>query len=97
MFNQQPNRPYYPTFNDNRNPYQQPYSRPHTPLSSSNLQSGGLSRSLSKLPAQNPIGFKPQNFNNEPPFRNISRSRVSMANSQVSHLSEIMNEPDVFP
>jgi len=91
MFNQQQNKPYYPTFNDNRNPYQQPYSRPHTPLSSTNLQLGALSQSLSKMPPQNVIGFKPQNLNNEPPFRNISRSRVSMANSQVSHLSDIMN------
>lgn len=90
MFSQQ-NKPYSPPFNDYRVSNQQPYSRPHTPLSSSNLQSGGLSRSLSKLPAQNFNSFQAPTYNNQAPLRNISRSRVSMASSQVSHLSEIMN------
>lgn len=92
----QQNRPFYPTFNENRGSYHQPPQRPHTPLNSSNMQSLGMSRSLNKLPGQGLGALTPQNYNNVG-GRNISRSKVSMSNSQASQLTEIMNEPDVFP
>lgn len=93
----QQNKPFYPTFNESRGAYQPPFQRPQTPhgLTASNLQPGSLNRSLNKLNTQ---GYSNPGQNAQYPGRNnISRSRVSMANSQASHLSNLVNEPDVFP
>lgn len=94
MFSHSPNKPYHPTFHDNRSSHHTPFSRPHTPLGATNVPSIAQSRSLSKLPGPNFPSLSVHNHN--PPPRNISRSRVSMGNSQSSHLSDLLNEPDVF-
>ena len=94
MFGQ--NKQFYPTFNENRGSYHQPTQRPHTP-NTSNFQSLGMSRSLNKLQGQAFGALNPQNYNNPPHLRNISRSRVSMSNSQALQLTDLINEPDVFP
>lgn len=98
MFSQGINsKPYQPTYNENRPPSLQHY-RPQTPNSYSNnhsnlqLHQPPLNRTYSKLPS----------YNNPPPYRNnnhnnLSRSKISLGNSQASHLSDLANEPDVFP
>lgn len=91
-----PSRPFYPNYNDQRPP-----SVPHRPQTPGGYSSGyvqpSLNRSYHKLPNQ---GYNVPNqgyniVNNQ--RNNFSRSRVSLASSQASHLSNLANEPDVFP
>lgn len=90
-------RTHYPSFNEQRPP-----SMPHRQNASggfsSNYGQQSLNRSYHKIASQGQTqgaynyGPNPRNNNN-----NFSRSRVSMGSSQVSHLSQLANEPDVFP
>ena len=68
-----------------------PHQRPQTShnYSHSQFQQAPLNRTYNKISAQT-MGF-PMNRNN------LSRSKVSLASSQASHLSNLVNEPDIFP
>jgi hypothetical protein len=92
--NNQTHKSFYPTFNQNK-PFQQ---RPQTPLGSTqnHLHNASLNRSLTKL---NSLGYAvpPSSYNNPQSRNNIAHSRVSMSNSQASHLSDLVNEPNIFP
>jgi hypothetical protein len=82
-------RSYFPSFNEQRPPSAQ--HRPQTPGGySSNYAQPSLNRSYHKLPIQGNSYPVPQK-------NNFSRSRVSMASSQASHLSQLASEPDIFP
>ena len=68
-----------------------PHNRPQTShgYSSSQFQQVPLNRTYNKISSQT-MGY-PINRNN------LSRSKVSLGSSQASHLSNLVNEPDVFP
>ena len=90
-------RSYYPPYSTNE---QRPPSMPHRPSSSGGFNHFGqqsVNRSYHKMPGQAPqpgYNYQGNQRNNN---NNFSRSRVSMGSSQVSHLSQLANEPDVFP
>jgi hypothetical protein len=86
------NRSYFPK-QDAPNPYAPP-SRPQTSHSPvlNNLPSYNLNKSYGRLPAQQ------QGYGSVGPRQNMSRSKVSMASSHVSELSNLMAEhTDIFP
>ena len=91
MYSQaQRQRSFYPNYPDPRSPSYQ--YRPQT--------SGGFSQSQGPTPNLNRSYHKmtQQNYNYPAPQRpNLSRSKVSLDNSQVSHLSNLAHEPEVFP
>ena len=77
-------RGYYPTFNENRPP-SMPHQRPvgsHS-YSQSQFQPANLNKSYNKISSQG-MGY-PLHRNN------LSRSKVSLASSQASHLSNLVN------
>ena len=68
-----------------------PHQRPQTShnYSYNQLPQAPLNRTYNKISTQN-YGL--------PPNRNtLSRSKVSLGSSQASHLSNLVNEPDIFP
>ena len=69
-----------------------PHQRPKTSHNYSYNQGyqAPLNRTYSKVNANGYGGF-PQNRNT------MSRSKVSLGSSQASHLTDMFNEPDVFP
>jgi hypothetical protein len=68
-------------------PHNRPPSNPN--YSYSQIPQAGLNRSYNKT--------NTNNYNFPPARNNLSRSKVSLASSQASHLTNLVNEPDVFP
>ena len=75
-------------FSENRPPSLQHY-RPQTAGGFHNQNQQPLNRTYGRLPNQN--------YNYQQQRNNLSHSKVSLSSSHASHLSNIMNEPDVFP
>lgn len=90
----QMHKSFYPTFNESKPLYQ----RPQTPLGATqnHVHNASLNRSLTKLNSQG-YAVPPSNYNNPQSRNNLGRSRVSMSTSQASHLSDLVNEPNIFP
>jgi hypothetical protein len=88
-------RSYFPSGMEAKNPYTHQHrpSSSHSPVLN-NLPSYNLNKSYSKLP----YNQQPYQSQGVPPRGNFSRSRVSMSNSHVSQLSNMMAEhTDIFP
>lgn len=60
-------------------------------------QSSGGYQNYNQQPLNRSYGRPNQNYNFQPQRNNLSHSKVSVASSHASHLSNLMNEPDVFP